>query len=368
MKSLCADMPAITMPSEPSPSGIRALQAVCLALAAYIGCSPALAGNHMPPQTGFKPEFIFKNNCSVCHGDRGDGRSRASTALVPPPRNFTTASDLTRERMITTVTNGKPGTAMTSWKTQLSAAQIEGVVDYVRNTFMQDIIEQRLSYGRLVYGHNCASCHGDRGQGVKASFFSSAPRSLSSPQAAAEITRERMLTAITNGLPGTAMTGYGDKLSVENIESVVDYIREDLMPTATDPLPDAASATFKSAQQIPAIPPVSKTASADMSLPLPEGLVGNPRAGEQFFMGNCSTCHGTLGNGQGPRAYFMTSKPRNFLDDISHTTLNRPAIFSAITQGRPGTEMPAWGKVLSKQEVANVAEFVFQTFIQPNSK
>ena len=111
----------------------------------------------MPPLVEFKPELIFKNNCTVCHGDRGDGRSRASTSLVPPPRDFTTAANLTREIMIAAVTNGKPGTAMTSWKTQLSEQQIEAVVDYVRDTFMQEVIEQQLSYGRLVYGHNCVS-------------------------------------------------------------------------------------------------------------------------------------------------------------------------------------------------------------------
>ena len=83
-------------------------------------------------------------------------------------------------------------------------------------------------------------------------------------------------------------------------------------------------------------------------------------------MGNCATCHGKLGDGQGPRAYFMTAKPRNFLDDYSHVILNRPAIFNAATFGRPGTEMPAWGHVLSEQQIANVAEFVFEAFIQKN--
>ena len=135
------------------------------------------------------------------------------------------------------------------------------------------------------------------------------------------------------------------------------------------PAPSSLTPTSETAPpQITAPQPTGKSAAADMRLPLPNGLMGNPRLGEQFFMGNCSTCHGTLGNGQGPRAYFMTSKPRNFLDDYSHTTLNRPAIFSAITLGRPGTEMPAWGKVLSPQEIANVAEFVFQTFIQSGNK
>ena len=30
--------------------------------------------------------------------------------------------------------------------------------------------------------------------------------------------------------------------------------------------------------------------------------------------------------------------------------------------------MPAWGKVLTDQEIANVAEFVFQAFIQRSDK
>ena len=334
-----------------------------LTVAVYMGGSPALAEDHMPSQVGFNPELIYKNNCSVCHGDNGDGRSRASTSLVPPPRNFTTASDLTREKMIAMVTHGKPGTAMTSWKSQLSEKHIEGVVDYVRSNFMQEAIERHLSSGRLVYGHNCASCHGNKGQGVKPSWFKAAPRSFSSPQAATELNRERMIAAVTKGVPGTAMTGYADKLSTDQIESVVDYTRETFMVATSAPV-----STSEIIPQTPATVAASKAPTIDMSLPLPDGLVGDPRLGEQFFMGNCATCHGKTGNGQGPRAYFMASKPRNFQDDLSRATLNRPAIFSAVTQGRRGTEMPAWGKVLSKQEIANVTEFVFQTFIQPGIK
>jgi mono/diheme cytochrome c family protein len=43
--------------------------------------------------------------------------------------------------------------------------------------------------------------------------------------------------------------------------------------------------------------------------------------------------------------------------------LNRPVLFEAISNGRLGTNMPAWSKVLNNQEIANVAEFVFQNFI-----
>ena len=343
------------------------IHTLCLLWAGYISSSPAIAAESMPPLADFKPDLIYKNNCSVCHGDRGDGRSRASTSMVPPPRNFTTASNLTRDVMIATVTNGKPGTAMTSWKTQLSEKQIEEVVDYVRTHFMLEVIELKLSYGRLVYGHNCVSCHGARGQGVKPSFFSSAPRSFIAPQAVAELTRERMIAVISNGLPGTTMAGYSGKLSMEHIDAVVDYTRDVLMAAAPAPAPAIPPPSINS-KQVSAAPADSKAAAINMRQPLPDGLAGDAAWGEHFFMGNCATCHGTLGDGQGPRAYFMTPKPRNFLEASSRTSLNRPAIFSAVTLGRPGTEMPAWGKVLSRQEIANVAEFVFQAFIQPGIK
>ena len=175
-----------------------------------------------------------------------------------------------------------------------------------------------------------------------------------------------MIAAVTNGLPGTKMKGYADSLSAEHIEAVVHYIRDVLM--ADTPVPASAPPAPPVAGQTPTASADNKMPAVNMRLPLPDGLIGDPGPGKQFFLANCATCHGKLGDGQGPRAYFMASKPRNFLDDLSHTTLNRPAIFSAITLGRPGTEMPAWGKVLSKQEIANVAEFVFQAFIQPNNK
>lgn len=111
------------------------------------------------------------------------------------------------------------------------------------------------------------------------------------------------------------------------------------------------------------IPPTS-----DMSLPMPLGLKGDPEKGRIFFMGNCFTCHGIKGDGDGPRAYFITPPPRDFLLETSRKRLNRPVLFEAITYGRLGTNMPAWGKVLSPQEVADVAEFVFENFIHPSGE
>jgi len=108
-----------------------------------------------------------------------------------------------------------------------------------------------------------------------------------------------------------------------------------------------------------------KVATIDMSLPLPRGLKGDAERAAVFFMQNCATCHGTSGDGEGPRAYFINPPPRNFLLPSSRQRLNRPTLFEAISNGRLGSEMPAWNKVLNEQEIADLAEFVFQTFISP---
>ncbi len=43
---------------------------------------------------------------------------------------------------------------------------------------------------------------------------------------------------------------------------------------------------------------------------------------------------------------------------------NRVALYAAISEGRLGSEMPAWNKVATPQQMADVAEYVFQRFVQ----
>jgi mono/diheme cytochrome c family protein len=104
----------------------------------------------------------------------------------------------------------------------------------------------------------------------------------------------------------------------------------------------------------------------DMSLPLPGGLKGDAAQGGKFYRENCATCHGVKGDGKGPRAYFINPKPRNFLEPTSRAIFNRPTIYAAVSFGKLGTEMPAWKFVLTEQQMANVAEYVFRSFIQPS--
>jgi mono/diheme cytochrome c family protein len=201
------------------------------------------------------PELIFHNYCSVCHGERGDGNSRARASLDPPPRDFTTLTGLTREAMIAIVTHGKPGTAMVGWSRQLSAQDIEAVVDFIRTT---------------------------------------------------------------------------------------------LMP----PEP-------------PGLSGIESGARSSAPAPYPNGLVGNAKAGRELYLQACSACHGEKGDGLGPRATIINPKPRAFTDAPFQRGFNRAAVYYAVFNGRPGVEMPAWGRVLSEQQMTDVSEFVYQAFIKP---
>jgi mono/diheme cytochrome c family protein len=377
--------------SSSSPRSARLWLAALGFLAAAWMASPAVAGNRSNDAPQQTPAALYHNYCSVCHGDQGDGQSRARGSMKPPPRDFTTpqsAQELTRERMIAGVRTGVPGTAMVGWQSQLSDEQIAKVVDYVRNTFMAASVATDGSKGRQIYARVCSVCHGDRGTGSMwaSANLRPAPRDFSAPQAKAELSRDRMIAAVAAGRPGTAMNGYGNRLNKEEMEAVVDYIRTAFMRVEGTPgisgthargIPAADAKAAEKAENAakektenvaatpPAPTPSPAAVKASMALPLPNGLKGDVAAGRKFYNANCATCHGVKGDGQGPRAYFINPKPRVFTSAESRAILNRPVLFAATSEGRRGSEMPAWDKVLSPQEIADVSEYVFRAFIQP---
>jgi mono/diheme cytochrome c family protein len=360
----------------------RRLLALLLLLCGAGGAPDALAGAHTRAE-GAQPALLYHNYCSVCHGDKGDGKSRAQNSLNPPPRDFTSpaAAQLSRARMIESVQNGRAGTAMTAWKGQLSQAEIASLVDYVRDTFMPAAQNADGSRGRIVYSKNCAVCHGEQGddRSRAQASLNPPPRDFTSAAARAELTRQRMLASVTFGRADTAMAGFKTQLSNEDINAVVDYIRAGFMAQSDtsgisgvrhgrrQPAPDGSQPAPPAPQQAVAVAAVQATA-IDLTAPLPRGLRGDAVKGGAFYMSNCATCHGASGDGRGPRAYFIMPKPRNFLHPAARQQFNRPALYAAISSGKQGTEMPAWSQVLDPQEIANVAEFVFQRFIAPGAR
>jgi mono/diheme cytochrome c family protein len=383
-------------------SARRWLAAILTFVLAWLG-GAAVAAERAPATAQQTPAALYHNYCSVCHGDQGDGNSRAKGSLKPAPRDFTTsqaAQELTRERMVSAVKNGVPNTAMVGWKQQLTEQEIAKVVDYIRDTFMRPSIAADSSRGRQIYARVCSVCHGDRGNGSMwaSANLNPAPRDFSSPGAKQDLTRDRMIAAVANGRPNTAMQGYSSKFSRQDIEAVVDYVRGAFMRIPETnagisgthargvPADDKGKGKGKAKEDEHAhhnhgdqgggsaadhaahghgTGAVDKDGKVDMKASFAGGLKGNFAAGKKFYNDNCATCHGVKGDGQGPRAYFINPKPAVFISPASRASFNRPTIFDATATGRRGSEMPAWDKVLSKQEIADVSEYVFQAFIRP---
>jgi mono/diheme cytochrome c family protein len=79
-----------------------------------------------------------------------------------------------------------------------------------------------LSSGRQLWSLNCATCHGDAGQGIQGP-------ALNSQEFLNNVTDEQIHGIVAGGIPGTAMPAwwneYGGPLTDQQIEAVVTYIR-----------------------------------------------------------------------------------------------------------------------------------------------
>ena len=102
----------------------------------FILVLPKAFSNSLDSETG---RDIFFKHCKACHGDKGDGKTFAANVLNPPPKNFTSENskqELTEERMIQSVAEGRKGTAMMPWKSRLTQQEIHAVVLYIRKSLM----------------------------------------------------------------------------------------------------------------------------------------------------------------------------------------------------------------------------------------
>ncbi|MES9813579.1 MAG: c-type cytochrome [Candidatus Thiodiazotropha sp.] len=299
---------------------------------------------------------LYSQYCSVCHGDDGDGKSRARGSMTPPPRDFTSPQssvELTRDRMILSISEGRPGTAMAGWKNQLSSEQIAAIADYIRITMIRPSTVEDGKTGRRLYAENCSVCHGDDGRGARWTLtnLKPPPRNFTLPGSADQLSRKHMFKIVRYGKADTAMPGFSSQLDDDDISSVVDFVRQAFMTDSDEKHEVIENFKLENAQE--------------MAAQLSRGLTGDASRGQRYYLKNCVACHGVKGDGKGPRAYFILPKPRNFQHTAARHTLNRPKLFTAIAEGNRGTDMPAWDKVLSAQQIADIVEYVYQVFIRP---
>lgn len=95
--------------------------------------------------------------------------------------------------------------------------------------------------------------------------------------------------------------------------------------------------------------PLPATAAA-VAAPSPAGAATDAPAdrGRELFARRCAACHGTEGRGDGPAAYLLYPKPRNFVRGhfrFVSTWDGVPTdedLFTVISRGIPGSAMPSW--------------------------
>jgi mono/diheme cytochrome c family protein len=93
-------------------------------------------------------------------------------------------------------------------------------------------------------------------------------------------------------------------------------------------------------------------------------------AGKKVYFKRCVWCHGVEGGGDGPSADRLFTRPRNFIQgtfkirttDSGELPLDANLI-KTVTNGLPGSAMPAWGEFLKKEEIEAVIQFV-KTLVQ----
>ena len=81
---------------------------------------PALdAARLSSPEARARGRALYRNHCTLCHGDAGDGRGLRNLGLARPPRDFTDPAwrrAVTPDQVFARIRDGVPGTAMPAWR------------------------------------------------------------------------------------------------------------------------------------------------------------------------------------------------------------------------------------------------------------
>jgi mono/diheme cytochrome c family protein len=176
---------------------------------------------------------IFREDCSACHGDRGEG-----TVLGSP----LAATDrvLTAQATYTAVVHGVPDTAMPAYGDRPADA-LAAVLRHVGQLPRSDARRATWSLGSGsadrgadLYERHCGGCHGGAGEGKVGP-------ALANPAFLQAATTEYIAATVVRGRAGTPMPSFGRdsvgfaRLTATDVLDLSAFIRERLgrTPRAT---------------------------------------------------------------------------------------------------------------------------------------
>ena len=85
--------------------------------------------------------------------------------------------------------------------------------------------------GRDIFFKHCKACHGNKGDGktFAANVLNPPPKNFTSEKSKQQLTEKRMIRSVTDGRKDTAMMPWKSRLTAQEIQAVVNYIRQKLM-------------------------------------------------------------------------------------------------------------------------------------------
>ena len=168
---------------------------------------------------------LWIENCAGCHGPSGRGDGPASGWLEPAPTNLT-ARRYSMNRLADVLWNGVHGSAMPAWRDQ-SADNLAALAAIVQGFEPTDDdaapSTSVLAAGGAVYAEHCAECHGDNGDGdgFAARELPIMPGDFTGEQP----TIDESVRVLREGIKGTSMAPWTDRLSDDEIVAVSHYVR-----------------------------------------------------------------------------------------------------------------------------------------------
>lgn len=149
----------------------------------------------------------------------------------------------------------------------------------------------RHEAGRKIYNFRCYFCHGYSGNAktLAATYLAPKPRDFTR-DSEETISRDRMIAAVRDGKPGTAMKGFKGIISEREIEIVVDFVRAEFVRNKAENTRyhTAANGWPDHGRNRVAFP----FATGEIALDTPwEKLSLEQQRGKRLFLSTCISCH-----------------------------------------------------------------------------
>jgi mono/diheme cytochrome c family protein len=300
---------------------------------------------------------LFSTNCAPCHGQFGEGGAnptRPGDIIVPisTAEFLKTRDDVTLRNIIS---QGQPNFGMSpfgsSYGGPLSDDDIDALIAYIRSWETNPPVElppevstvtsQLPLKGTDIYKNLCAQCHGPNGEG-------GIGPSLSDPTFQDKNSDQQIFYTISNGHKATSMIAWGEILSSDQIQQLVDFIRQlkkttpTQAPAETPAVAPTATTTITQTEATEVSPTETATVTST------ETTTSSPTFDADvapIFEDKCSICHGGMGGWDASTYQSVMTSGQNGPVVIPGDATNSLLAQKLLGTQTEGNSMPPQGKL-----------------------